>query len=418
MNPHYPKPVAGPLLATLATLAALATNACPVGAASLGDPAAPLQIAEWIKGDPVDLAAAKGKHIVVVEFWATWCGPCRTSIPHLTELQREFADRGVVFVGVSDESPDKVRKFVDDMGDKMGYTVAVDRDRKTSDGYMKAYGQNGIPHAFVVDFEGRIAWHGHPMADLDKVLTRLAATAPKSDPASQKRADAQRLLREYTALAGQGGSPDKLAAMAAQLTALDRELGGLEPGRRLDLAAVRQSARFETLMRDYQRAVAAGRPEADLKQIEAEAAPLAPKGFRFEEFRGQFSLQRTFQDYYRAATGKGDATKLPELTARLESVKTGPAETLNEMAWTLLTDDSLKTRNPALALKLAQAASDASGGKDAGILDTYARALFDNGRATDAAAQLRRAIELTDDADRKAEFQQTLRRYQEQAAAR
>src|ERR1041385_6120947 len=71
-------------------------------AGALGDPAAPLVISEWVKGKPVDLAAAKGKEVVVVEFWATWCGPCRTSIPHLTEMQKKFKD--VRFVGVSDRS--------------------------------------------------------------------------------------------------------------------------------------------------------------------------------------------------------------------------------------------------------------------------------------------------------------------------
>src|SRR6188474_2613487 len=72
-------------------------------AAKIGDPAAALSVGEWIKGQPVDLAAVKGEKIVVVEFWATWCGPCRTSIPHLTELQQKFADRDVIFVGISDE---------------------------------------------------------------------------------------------------------------------------------------------------------------------------------------------------------------------------------------------------------------------------------------------------------------------------
>ena len=116
------------LLYSCLIAAAIAAQA----AAELGDAAAPLQIAEWIKGKPVDLAAAKGKQIVLVEFWATWCGPCRTSIPHLTEMQKRFKD--VVFVGVSDEDAQTVKKFVTKMGDKMDYTVAIDTDRKTSAG--------------------------------------------------------------------------------------------------------------------------------------------------------------------------------------------------------------------------------------------------------------------------------------------
>lgn len=404
-------------LPSLLLLAAFA-NASALTAAEIGDPAAPLEIAEWVKGDAVDLAAAKGKQIVVVEFWATWCGPCRASIPHLTELQKQFAGRGVVFVGVSDESSAKVKPFVDEMGDKMDYTVAIDRDRKTSEGYMKAYGQNGIPHAFVVDREGRIAWHGHPMSGLDKVLERMATAPVPEDPAAKQRAQAQRILREYTDLAARGADDAALARLATQLTSLDQQLGGITPGAKLDLPALRQSARFQSLMREYQIAVAAGRPESDLQKLEQQAAPLAPAGFKFGEFRGQFSLQRTFQDYYRAATGKGEVAKLSELAARLGAIKSTDAEALNEMAWTILTDEKLKTRDPALALKLAQAAHAATGGKDPGVLDTYARALFDTGKTAEAIQQQQRAIQLTTDADKREELEATLKRYQAGTANR
>ena len=84
----------------------------PSRAAQLGDAAPPLEIAEWVKGDAVDLSEAKGKNVVVVEFWATWCGPCRVSIPHLTEMQKKLEERGVIFVGVSDEDSATVKPAV------------------------------------------------------------------------------------------------------------------------------------------------------------------------------------------------------------------------------------------------------------------------------------------------------------------
>ena len=103
----------------------------PCAAAKLGDPAAKLEISEWVKGKPVDLAKLKGKKVAVVEFWATWCPPCRTSIPHLTEMQKKYK-KDVVFIGVSKEDAKTVKPFVEKYGDTMNYTVAVDKDGKTS----------------------------------------------------------------------------------------------------------------------------------------------------------------------------------------------------------------------------------------------------------------------------------------------
>ena len=152
-------------------LLAFATLTCH--AAKLGDPAAALIIKDWVKGKPVDVK--DGKNIYVVEFWATWCGPCKTSIPHLTEMQTKFKDKGVVFVGISDEPVATVKPFVEKMAEKMAYTVACDTDRKTSQGYMEAFGQGGIPTAFVVGKNGQVIWLGHPMADLEKTLEQIIA---------------------------------------------------------------------------------------------------------------------------------------------------------------------------------------------------------------------------------------------------
>ena len=134
-------------------------------ASSSGGPAGKLAVAHWVKGDPVNIS--KGVH--VVEFWATWCPPCRTSIPHLTETQAKFKDRGVNIVGVTNEDLGTVEPFVKKMGKKMDYTVVIDDSRTLSNKYMKKYGVKGIPHAFVIK-DGEVVWHDHPMRDLDGAI--------------------------------------------------------------------------------------------------------------------------------------------------------------------------------------------------------------------------------------------------------
>src|SRR5205807_3002075 len=92
---------------------------------NIGDPPPAMAVSSWVKGDKVE-SFEPGK-TYVVEFWATWCGPCRTSIPHLTELQKKYRDR-VKFIGVSvfEHDAKGVEPFVKEMGDKMDYSVALD----------------------------------------------------------------------------------------------------------------------------------------------------------------------------------------------------------------------------------------------------------------------------------------------------
>ena len=172
--------------ALLAVTAGLTFTLAAGPTLKVGDPAPKLQTGKWVQGDPVK-NFEKGK-AYIVEFWATWCPPCRTSIPHLNEVHKEFKDKGLIVIGqnVSERDDSGVASFVKKMGDKMTYRVALDDKTSDKDGqmsktWMEAAGQNGIPCAFLVDTKGVIAWIGHPMQLKEQVIESvLSGKSPVS----------------------------------------------------------------------------------------------------------------------------------------------------------------------------------------------------------------------------------------------
>jgi thiol-disulfide isomerase/thioredoxin len=190
-------------------------TACATGTARaedrplmVGDAAPKFEVREFVKGEPIKQFEA-GK-TYVVEFWATWCGPCMASIPHLTELQK--ANPTVVFIGVSvDEETSEVKTFVKDMGDKMDYRVAIDtRTKAATTGLMQkswldASLQDGIPVTFIVNKEGKLAWIGHP-GEMEEPLAKivegkwdLAAEIKKQEEMIAFKKQAETLHKEFTA---------------------------------------------------------------------------------------------------------------------------------------------------------------------------------------------------------------------------
>ncbi len=139
----------------------------------VGDKAPPLSIKHWLRGKPVSLEKAKAEDVTVLEFWATWCGPCRVSAPHMSKMQETFKKRGVTFIGISNEEKKTIEAFLKGGFDaKMKYTLAVDDNNKTNKAWMEAAKQQGIPTAFVVK-GGTIQWIGHPMDALDLKVAEL-----------------------------------------------------------------------------------------------------------------------------------------------------------------------------------------------------------------------------------------------------
>lgn len=154
----------------------------PEGALSIGSKAPALDIEHWISDGNgafqaiTDFEAGK---VYVVEFWATWCGPCLSGMPHISELQRQYGER-VKFIGVTDEDAETVATFLkkDSRGnegtwdDVIQYTLARDDKDTTNENYMKAARRNGIPCAFIVGKDQHIEWIGHPMA-IDDALAAV-----------------------------------------------------------------------------------------------------------------------------------------------------------------------------------------------------------------------------------------------------
>ena len=96
----------------------------------VGDPAPKLDVGEWVQGGPIkDLEKGKA---YLVEFWATWCGPCRVSIPHLNEIHTKYKGKDLVVIGqnVWERDEKQVKPFVEKMGEKMTYPVAFDNKTK------------------------------------------------------------------------------------------------------------------------------------------------------------------------------------------------------------------------------------------------------------------------------------------------
>lgn len=115
--------------------------------ATAGNPAPPFTLTD-INGNRVRLADFSGK-VVVLDFWATWCGPCREATAELEDIHRTYIKRGVSVVGISIDEGKNAKAVVREFAskNKLSYLVLLDNDGHTK----KAYGVTRIPTTFVLD---------------------------------------------------------------------------------------------------------------------------------------------------------------------------------------------------------------------------------------------------------------------------
>lgn len=327
----------------------------------VGDPAPELAIKQWIQGDLVKIAGGKGKTTYVVEFWATWCPPCKFSIPQLTKLQETYKDHNVVIVGITDEKPKLVADYVKKMGDKMAYRVAVDDGQTTGDRYMKAAGQRGIPHAFVVDRDGRIAWQGHPLdSGLEAALAKLTGyRSQEEDEQEEEEGDDERQARKMKKLE----------------TALRRALVEEDWDEALDLLD-------------------------EMLEIEEDNLELKTWMFRVLCQQGE------------------DPEEIAELADELAEEHADDAEMLNLLAWEMVTCSNIACRNPVLAMQIAESAYEACKGEAGHIIDTLARAYYVAGELEEAIRLQKQACAKSEGTRYEGDLAETLEYYQQCLKAR
>ncbi|MDE5446272.1 redoxin domain-containing protein [Bradyrhizobium hipponense] len=163
----------------------------------LASPAPSLKVENWLRGEP--LTNFEPGKLYIVEFWATWCGPCVGMMPHLIELQAKYKDEGLEVVGIADreEAPtaDEARAKLDawltEKFSNLNYRIGFDSTGEMKKLWMDASSSLGVPTSFVVDRDGHIAFIGHAI-HIDDVLPKIInCTWRSSDEA--KAADAKRI---------------------------------------------------------------------------------------------------------------------------------------------------------------------------------------------------------------------------------
>lgn len=339
------------LLALLTLAFALSAAWSSAQELTIGSKAPKLEVKEFVKGEPVK-EFERGK-TYVVEFWATWCGPCRTSIPHLTKLQKQHKDLTIIGVAILEQDQIAVTDFVEEMGDKMDYRVAIDKVPEGGEGdegamvknWMEPAEQPGIPFAVIINGEGKVAWIGHP-GEMDDTLEKVL-----------------------------NGKWD-VAAEALKLKEIVAQRKKLE-------------AAFKKLQTLFGKFENDGELSELLKELDLTAK-------EFPDRSEQFSMIK----FQVLASPKGNVDQALALGNKLLESKLGDdSEVLNTMAWMLVAPDREKKADAKLlkfALKMAQKADNLAKREDASIADTLAKAYFDNGQLEKAIETQERVVELAE----------------------
>lgn len=325
----------------------------------IGDPAPMIAISKWINGEPVTEYAPE--RVYVIEFWATWCGPCLKSMPHIASLQEEYRD-SVTVVGVTAEDDATVSEFMTNLAgqgektwrDVLTYRIATDDDGKTNRLFMEASGQAGIPCAFIVGKTRNIEWIGHPM-EIDGPLKQIVEGSWDS------------ALAKKTAL---------------ETKALEKALRTVGP--KID------------------EAMAAGDVTGAIVILDG----------MLKQFPGNSSLLKTRFKIAMQVPLFDEANKSAKMMA---DVAGQDVRILDDVAWMLATATDKPGLDLELALSTIQRAVELTKEQDVSVLETIARVHSRRGNGTEAIDFQTKAVEAAKDPDQKQRLTLGLEKYKSAA---
>lgn len=356
--------IVGVLVFALGVTASFAQGGRAGGTLRPGEPAPTLSQAVWLKGEPAP-EWRKG-HVYVLDFWATWCGPCIASIPHLNDLQKQYKDKNVHVIGVAvwpRPGMKPTKSYVESRGDDMNYIIAEDVDNKLARAFMEATNSQGIPTAMVIDGEGRLAWIGHPMAGMDSVVERVVAGTFNLNEEVERRQKEEE-----------------------------------------------QQAKANVFIKQFQEAQASENWDS---LVEAADKLLEIDSQRY----GQAGLAK----YYVTLVEKKDIAKAGEIGRQMvNGIFAEIPMALNAFAWMIIDDASIDDEQRDFGLALLAARKGAEGSKwlDASVIDTLARVYFEMGDAKKAVEHQAKAVEIEQNAEQKKAYETTLEKYKAGAAAK